>query len=132
DDMVEPFDMGPRRQLRHHPAKGSMLVELGAHYVGTYRAAARLIPHDHRRGGFVAAGLDAQNDGLRLPGHDELVYSKLSLSPTLGLAEHAIAPPLRPDRNTRQPAGAGPGQTGARIALQGPWHCPRPHRNRGL
>src|SRR5215217_152658 len=75
DDVVEPLDMGAGSELWHDAAKGRVLVELAAHHVGTNGALAGLIPHHDGGRGFIAAGLNAEDDGLRLPGHDELVYS---------------------------------------------------------
>src|SRR5690606_16732172 len=76
DNMVQPFHMRSCRQFRHDATKGRMFVELAAHDIGTNCPPSRFIPYNNGCGGFVAAGFNAQYDGLRLPGHDELVYSK--------------------------------------------------------
>ncbi len=103
DEMVEPFHMRPRRQFGNHAAKGGMFIELRAHHVGTNAPLPGLLPHDDGRGGFVAAGFDTQDDGLRLPAHDELVYSQRHVSVPGGA-----------------PTGSGPGRaTNARRSTLG-------------
>ena len=76
DDVVEIAHMGARRQFGHDAAKGGVFIQLRAHDIGNDHAPAGIVAHNDGRGGFVAAGLDAQYGGLRLPDHDELVYSE--------------------------------------------------------
>ena len=68
DDAVEMADMGARREFGHHAAIGGVLLELAAHDVGEDGAAPVGVALDDGGGGFVAAGFDAQNPHVRLPG----------------------------------------------------------------
>ncbi len=52
--------MGARGDLRHHPAIGTMLVELGAHEIGEDALVAGIGHHRRRR--LVAARLDTENN----------------------------------------------------------------------
>src|SRR5262249_18576726 len=67
DDEVERLDMGARRDLRHHPAEGGVLVDLGEHDVGQNPAGPLRGPLHHRRGGLVAGRFDAEHNH---PGSD--------------------------------------------------------------
>ena len=52
-----------RRQFRHDAAKCRMFVQLAAYDIGTDDTAALFVSDDDGGGGFVAAGLDTENDG---------------------------------------------------------------------
>lgn len=59
DQAVKRRDMGAGGDLRDHAAKGTMVVELGQDDIGQNAA----VVGDNGGGGFVAAGLDSQNQG---------------------------------------------------------------------
>jgi hypothetical protein len=59
--------MGARRDLRHHPAEGRVLIGLGEHDVGQDPAAPDSGPLDDRRGGLIAGRLDAEHHHRAIP-----------------------------------------------------------------
>ena len=61
DHRIQDFQMGAGRDFRHHPAIGRMGLGLAEDDVGQDLARAGGRPAHHRRRGFIAAGLDAQN-----------------------------------------------------------------------
>ena len=61
DDVVDDLDMGARRDLRHHAAIGGVLVRLRQHDVGQDFAAPVIVALHDGSGGFVARGLDAED-----------------------------------------------------------------------
>ena len=50
DQLVQPFEMGARRDLRHHAAIGAVILQLGRHQVGQDAAILR-----HQGGGGLVA-----------------------------------------------------------------------------
>ncbi len=70
DQMVDRLDMGARGDLRHHAAIGGMGGDLAHDLVAEDFAAPFRAQPNHRGGGFVASGLDAQNAHSRfqIPG----------------------------------------------------------------
>jgi hypothetical protein len=122
--------MGARGDFRHDAAKGRVFLDLAEHDVGQDHGRAVARSARRRRGGLVAARLDAENAELaslapvRLPGS--------ALSPMLGGvgtsarvraglsrtgAMQTVQTPERlQDRNARQRAGAGPGARDAGAA----------------
>ncbi len=66
DDRVEQVEMGTAGNLGHHTAVLRVQVDLRRHHAGQHVVTA----HHQRRGGLVAAGLDAQDDGRVGDGHD--------------------------------------------------------------
>src|SRR4051794_12253076 len=59
--MVEGLDMGPRRDLGHDAAIGSVLGDLAQDLVRQDRAASVIGEPDDRGGGFVAGGFEAEH-----------------------------------------------------------------------
>src|SRR5262249_12259251 len=62
DHDVERFHVGARCNLRHYPAKSSVLADLRQHNIGQNSAAAILQSFNDRGGGLVARRLDAEDD----------------------------------------------------------------------
>ncbi len=62
DDAVQHLDMGAGGDFRHHAAIGRMVVDLREHHIRQYLADAALTAAHHRRGGFVAGGLDTEQE----------------------------------------------------------------------
>ncbi len=58
--------MRPRREFRHYPAKRPVLLDLGPHDVGNDLPGPVGAPPHHRRGGFVAACLNPQNERIAI------------------------------------------------------------------
>ena len=54
--------MGARGDLGHHAAESRVFADLAQHDIGQDLAAAVLGALHHRRGGFVAGRLDAEDD----------------------------------------------------------------------
>ncbi len=55
--------MGARGDLRHHAAEPDMLLGLRTDDVGQNAARAVALALDHGGGGFIAGGLDAEDQG---------------------------------------------------------------------
>ncbi len=67
DKAVDVVEVGARRDLGYDAAEGAVFVDLGQHPVGQDAALAI----DNGGGGFVATGLDSQDDhrkALPVPG----------------------------------------------------------------
>ena len=62
DDLIEAFDMRPRRDLRDDAAIGAMLLPLRAHDAGKDPPLTVRRARNDGCGGFVAARLDSENE----------------------------------------------------------------------
>jgi uroporphyrinogen-III synthase len=61
DDAVQYFQMRPGGDFRHHPAIRRMRLGLAEHDIGQDLSRPRRGAAHHRSGGFIAAGLNAEN-----------------------------------------------------------------------
>ena len=61
DEPVDDFDMGARRDLRHHPAIGRVLGDLAHDLVRENFARSTRLQLDDGGGGFVAGGFNPEN-----------------------------------------------------------------------
>src|SRR5262249_33718711 len=66
-DEVERLDVGARRNLRHYPAEGGVLIDLGEHDVGQNPPGPLSEPFDHRRRGLIAGRFDAEHNHPEFP-----------------------------------------------------------------
>ena len=60
-EPVDDFDMGARRDLRHHPAIGGVLGDLAHDLVRQNFTGTAWLQLDDGGGGFVASGLNPEN-----------------------------------------------------------------------
>ena len=91
--------MGAGRDLRYHAAETGMLLDLRPHDIGQDLAAAVRRTLDHRRGGLVAGGFDAQYQHWRIV---------IQFAP--------FSPPLRrPAKQSSGTSGSIPGSANAIV-----------------
>src|SRR5690606_15569373 len=65
----------------------------------------------------------------RAPASRQRRHTQKMALPTIGSKDIAIVSPLRPDRNTWQPAGTGPGPAGAALVERRSWRARGRHRH---